>query len=131
MPREILQEIYHLLGIDRIITEIVPLLVRSNLQRAEIVRPTAPIHRSIFPQVVIGVGNVPGTAPLRPRDYATEQRKRTAVEDASLAAALVPHSVGYKLENSHSRCGGIWSIVLVITVVVIVAVHAKPDAVRD
>lgn len=115
----------HLLRIDRIVAQVVPLLVRPDLHRAEIVRPAAPVHGGVLAQIVIGVGNVPRSAPLRPRDYPAEQRERAGVEDSPFADALArtrtrTASVGEQLENAH-RSGGAFhrvSSVIVIGAVV-------------
>lgn len=107
------------LGVDRVVVEVVALLVSPNLQRAKIVRPTAPVHRGVIPQIVVALGNVPGSAPLGPRNDPTEQRKRTRVEDAPLAAALILPRVRQQLEDSHrgGRRVGLLTLVLAVPVV--------------
>lgn len=109
-----------LLRVDRIIAEIVPLLVRADLHRAEIVRPAAPIHSGIFAQVVVGVSNIPGSAPLRPRYDTTEQRERTRIEDSSLADALArATAIGQQLEYAdRAASGGIHRVAIIIGIVI-------------
>lgn len=84
-------------------------------------RSTAPVHRGVVAQVVVALGNVPGSAPLGPRNDPAEQRKRTGVEDPPLAAAaaLILPRVRQQLEDSHrgGRRVGLLTLVLAVTVV--------------
>lgn len=58
--------VLHLLGIQRIIRDIVPVLVGTHLLRTVVVCPTAHIHLVLIAQVMECFGGIATTTPLRP-----------------------------------------------------------------
>lgn len=63
--------------IDRIVLQSVACLIRAHLQRAQIVGPAAAVHLRLGTEIGVRAGNVTGSAPLRARYDAAEQRERT------------------------------------------------------